>query len=113
MKLEWPKKGTGLPLPMGGNAIRRDLGPDLIREVSKTLRESIRYALDNREDALQYAMQFARDMDTELADRFVAMWVNELTLDYTDRGREAVRRLLDEGFERNIIPHRAQVDFIE
>ena len=81
---------------MGGNAIRRDLGPDLMREVSKTLRESIRYALDNREDALQYAMQFARDMDTELADRFVAMWVNDLTLDYTERGANRAR-LLSEG----------------
>ena len=68
--------------------------------MSKLLRESIRYSLANREDALQYAMQFARDMDPELADRFVAMWVNELTLDYTERGREAVRLLLDEGSKR-------------
>jgi len=110
---EWWHKRTGLPLPMGGNAIRRDLGPDLIREVSKTLRESIRYALDNREDALQYAMQFARDMDTELADRFVAMWVNDLTLDYTERGREAVARLLSEGFERGIIPNNVAVEFVD
>jgi 1,4-dihydroxy-6-naphthoate synthase len=110
---EWWHKKTGLPLPMGGNAIRRDLGPDLIRQVSKTLRESIRYALDNREDALQYAMQFAREMDTELADRFVAMWVNDLTLDYTERGREAVARLLSEGFERGIIPKNVPVEFID
>ena len=109
---EWWHKRTGLPLPMGGNAIRRDLGPDLIREVSQLLRESIAYSLDNREDALQYAMQFARDMDTELADRFVAMWVNELTLDYTDRGREAVRLLLEEGFEKGIIPNRVPVEFV-
>ncbi len=110
---EWWHKRTGLPLPMGGNAIRRDLGPELMREVSQTLRESIRYALDNREDALQYAMQFARDMDTELADRFVAMWVNDLTLDYTERGREAVARLLSEGFERGIIPKNVAVEFME
>jgi 1,4-dihydroxy-6-naphthoate synthase len=110
---EWWHKRTGLPLPMGGNAIRRDLGPNLIREVSKTLRESIRYALDNREDALQYAMQFARDMDMELADRFVAMWVNDLTLEYTERGREAVARLLAEGFERGIIPNNVAVEFVD
>ena len=108
---EWWYQRHGLPLPMGGNAIRRDLGPDLIREVSNLLRESIRYSLAHREDALQYAMQFARDMDTALADRFVGMWVNELTLDYTDRGREAVRRLLDEGYEKGIIPNRVPVEF--
>jgi 1,4-dihydroxy-6-naphthoate synthase len=110
---EWWHQRTGLPLPMGGNAIRRDLGPELIREVSYLLRESIRYSLDNREDALQYAMQFARDMDVALADRFVAMWVNDLTLDYTERGREAVRRLLSEGFEHGIIPARVEVEFAE
>ena len=109
---EWWHQRTGLPLPMGGNAIRRDLGPELIREVSKLLRESISYSLENREDALQYAMQFARDMDTDLADRFVAMWVNDLTLDYTERGREAVRRLLAEGFEKGIIPRKVPVDFV-
>jgi len=94
---EWWHEKTGLPLPMGGNVIRRELGPDIINQVSHWLRESIRYSLANREDALEYAMQFARDMDTDLADRFVAMWVNDLTLDYTDRGREAVQRLLTEG----------------
>jgi 1,4-dihydroxy-6-naphthoate synthase len=109
---EWWHERTGLPLPMGGNAIRRDLGKDVMLKVSQFLRESIRYSLEHRDDALRYAMQFAREMDTETADRFVAMWVNELTLDYTERGREAVRRLLDEGFERGIIPHRAQVEFI-
>jgi 1,4-dihydroxy-6-naphthoate synthase len=110
---EWWHERTGLPLPMGGNAIRRNLGPDLIRKVSRLLRESISYSLEHREDALQYAMQFARDMDTETADRFVAMWVNELTLDYTKRGREAVRRLLTEGFERGIIQNRVEVEFVE
>ena len=108
---EWWHERTGLPLPMGGNVIRRDLGPEIIRQVSHCLRESIRYSLDNREDALAYAMQFARDMDTALADRFVAMWVNDLTLDYTDRGREAVQRMLTEGFELGIIPNRPVVEF--
>ncbi len=109
---EWWHKKTGLPLPMGGNVIRRDLGPELIKEVSQLLRESIGYSLEHREDALQYAMQFARDMDPALADRFVAMWVNDLTLDYTDRGREAVRRLLEEAFEKGIIPKKVTVEFV-
>src|SRR6185436_5293376 len=110
---EWWHEKTGLPLPMGGNVIRRDLGSETMKEVSRLLRESIRYSLDNRDDALQYAMQFARDMDIELADRFVAMWVNDLTLDYTERGRTAVQRLLDEGFEHGIIPNRVAVEFVE
>lgn len=110
---EWWHSRTGLPLPMGGNVIRRELGADLIGEVSRLLRESIRYSLSNRQDALEYAMQFAREMNTELADRFVAMWVNELTLDYTERGREAVRRLLQEGFENGIISNRVTVDFVD
>ncbi len=108
---EWWHQRTGLPLPMGGNAIRRDLGLVLTRQVSKLLRESIRYALEHREDALDYAMQFARDMEPELADRFVAMWVNDLTLDYTQRGREAVGRLLSEGYECGVIPNRVEVEF--
>jgi 1,4-dihydroxy-6-naphthoate synthase len=108
---EWWHERTGLPLPMGGNVIRRELGPEIITQVSHWLRESIRFSLANREDALAYAMQFARDMDVALADRFVAMWVNDLTLEYTDRGREAVQRLLLEGFERGIIPKRPIVEF--
>jgi 5,8-dihydroxy-2-naphthoate synthase len=108
---EWWHQRTGLPLPMGGNVIRRDLGADIIQQVSGCLSDSIRYSLANREDALAYAMQFARDMEPELADRFVAMWVNDLTLDYTDRGREAVQLFLTEGFERGIIPHRVNVEF--
>jgi len=108
---EWWHERTGLPLPMGGNVIRRELGPEIIGQVSYWLRESIRYSLANREDALAYAMQFARDMDVALADRFVAMWVNDLTLEYTDRGREAVRRMLTEGFELGIIPHPPSVEF--
>ena len=109
----WHEHTGGLPLPMGGNAIRRDLGPETISEVSGLLKESIQYSLDNREDALQYAMQFARDMDPALADRFVAMWVNNLTLDYGERGREAVRRLLAEGHERGIIPHAVDIQFVD
>lgn len=108
---QWWHERTGLPLPMGGNAIRRDLGTETVRQVSYCLRDSIRYSLANREDALEYAMQFARDMDTALADRFVAMWVNDLTLDYTDRGREAVQRLLTEGFERGITPNLPLIEF--
>jgi 1,4-dihydroxy-6-naphthoate synthase len=110
---EWWYEKTGLPLPMGGNAIRRDLEPETISQVSQYLRESIKYALDNREDALQYALQFARDMDPELADRFVAMWVNDRTLDYDDRGREAVRRLLADGVTSGIIPHSVEVQFVD
>jgi 1,4-dihydroxy-6-naphthoate synthase len=109
----WHEHTGGLPLPMGGNVIRRDLGRDTIREVSSLLKESIQYSLDNREDALAYAMQFARDMDPALADRFVAMWVNDLTLDYGERGREAVRRLLSEGHERGIIPHAVDIEFVD
>ena len=109
---EWWHKRTGLPLPMGGNAIRRDLGEDLMHKVSKCLHESIQYSMDNREDALAYAMQFARDMPPELADRFVAMWVNNMTLDYGERGREGVRRLLDEGVEKGIIKKNVKLDFI-
>jgi 1,4-dihydroxy-6-naphthoate synthase len=81
--------------------------------VSDYLRDSINYSLAHREDALQYAMQFARDMDTDLADRFVAMWVNETTLDYGERGREAVRRLLADGFAAGVIPHEVEVEFAE
>ena len=110
---EWWHDKTGLPLPMGGNVIRRDLGPDLMRQVSKHLLASIQYSMENREDALAYAMQFARDMEPALADRFVAMWVNDLTLDYGERGREAVKRLLAEGHKAGIIPHKVKVDFVD
>jgi len=109
---EWWKEKTDLPLPMGGNVIRRDLGAETVARVSDYLRQSIQYSLDHRRDALAYAMQFARDMDTELADRFVGMWVNQLTLDYTERGRRAVQLLLDEGFERGVIPHRVVAEFV-
>jgi 1,4-dihydroxy-6-naphthoate synthase len=89
------------------------LGSDLMRQVSKHLHRSIVYSMDNREDALAYAMQFARDMQPELADRFVAMWVNDLTLDYGERGREGVKRLLAEGHKAGIIPHKVKVDFVD
>jgi 1,4-dihydroxy-6-naphthoate synthase len=110
---EWWFERTGLPLPMGGNVIKRELGEELMRKVSKQLLKSIKYSMDNREDALAYAMQFARDMPTELADRFVAMWVNDLTLDYGARGREGVERLLAEGYDKGIIPHKVKIDFVE
>ena len=110
---EWWFEKTGLPLPMGGNAIKRDLGEDLMQKVSKQLHKSIVYSMENREDALSYAMQFARDMPPELADRFVAMWVNDLTLDYGERGKEGVKRLLQEGFDKGIIKKKVEVDFVE
>lgn len=109
----WWKKETGLPLPMGGNAIRRSLGPELQKQVSYWLHRSIQFSMDNREAALAYAMQFARDMPTETADRFVAMWVNSSTLGYTDRDRQAVQLLLDEGFKKGVIPNQVQVEFVE
>jgi 1,4-dihydroxy-6-naphthoate synthase len=110
---KWWLKVTGLPLPLGGNAIRRSLGPELMSLVGATLKESIQYALDHREEALAYAMQFARDLDPQLADKFVGMYVNERTLDYGPDGREAVRRLLDMGHKAGIIPVDAKVDFVE
>ncbi len=110
---EWWHEKTGLPLPMGGNAIRRDLGKDLMRQVSKHLHQSILYSMENREDALQYAMQFARDMAPEMTDRFVAMWVNDLTLDYGERGKEGVKKLLAEGHKAGIIPHKVKVEFVD
>ncbi len=109
---KWWQTMTGLPLPLGGNAIRRSLGTELMASVSNALRESIQYALDHREEALAYAMQFARDLDTQLADKFVGMYVNERTLDYGADGREAVRRLLEMGHTAGIIPTAARVDFV-
>jgi 1,4-dihydroxy-6-naphthoate synthase len=110
---KWWQRMTGLPLPLGGNAIRRRLGPELMMSVGNALRDSIQYALDHREEALAYAMQFARDLDPQLADRFVGMYVNERTLDYGPDGREAVRRLLDMGYKAGIIPREARVDFVD
>jgi 1,4-dihydroxy-6-naphthoate synthase len=110
---EWWKVETGLPLPLGGNVIRKELGPDLMRRISRLLRDSIHYALTHRQEALDYAMKFGRDLDRPLADRFVGMYVNDLTLDYGERGRAAVRRLLAMGYERGIIPHRVEPEFVE
>jgi len=107
----WWTQMTGLPLPLGGNAIRRSLGSELIASASSALRESIQYALDHREQALAYAMQFARDLDPQMADKFVGMYVNERTLDYGPDGKEAIRRLLDMGHRAGIIPIQPRVDF--
>jgi 1,4-dihydroxy-6-naphthoate synthase len=109
---KWWREKTGMPLPLGGNAIRRELGPDLMNTCCIALRNSIQYALDHREEALQYAMQFARDLDAQLADKFVGMYVNERTLDYGKDGREAIVKLLDMGYDAGIIPHKPQVDFV-
>jgi len=109
----WWQERTGLPLPLGGNVVRRDLGPDVIRQVSRLLRESIEYALAHRQDALTYALGYARNMDRGLADRFVGMYVNDWTLDYGPRGRAAVQRLLEEGHRAGIIPSPVAVEFVE
>ncbi|HUB29578.1 MAG TPA: MqnA/MqnD/SBP family protein [Terracidiphilus sp.] len=109
----WWREQTGLVLPLGGNAIRRSLGAESHRIISKALRDSIQHALDHREQALEYAMQFARDLDTSLANRFVSMYVNERTLDYGADGREAIRRLLEVGHDRGVIPMKPQVDFVD
>ena len=110
---QWWRELTGLPLPLGGNAIRRALGEDTMRIATNALRDSIQHALDHREEALSYAMQFARDLDPALANQFVGMYVNERTLNYGEDGREAIRKLLGMGFERGIIPMKAQVDFVD
>jgi 1,4-dihydroxy-6-naphthoate synthase len=110
---EWWKGETGLPLPLGGNVIRKDLGPDLMRRVSRLLRESIQYGLAHRTDALSHAMQYGRDLDTSLADRFVGMYVNHWTLDYGEPGRQAVRLLLRRGHERGILPLPIEPEFVE
>jgi 1,4-dihydroxy-6-naphthoate synthase len=109
----WWQEKTGLPLPLGGNVVRRDLGDTTIRQISRLLKESIRYALDNRSAALDYALQYARDMDKSLADRFVGMYVNEWTLDYGPRGREAVRRLLGEAHQAGVISQAVAVEFVD
>jgi 1,4-dihydroxy-6-naphthoate synthase len=109
----WWRETTGLVLPLGGNAIRRSLGAESHKIISKALRDSIQYALDHREQALEYAMQFARDLDTSLASRFVSMYVNNRTLDYGEDGRQAILKLLQLGHERGIIPIAPQVDFVD
>jgi 1,4-dihydroxy-6-naphthoate synthase len=109
----WWRETTGLVLPLGGNAIRRSLGAESLHIVTKAVRDSIQHGLDHREPALEYAMQFARDLDTRLASRFVSMYVNERTLDYGPDGRQAIAKLLDLGYERGIIPIAPQVDFVD
>src|SRR5690242_11837825 len=109
----WWQEKTGLPLPLGGNVVRRDLGTPTIREISRLLKESIRYSLDHRDAALAYALRYARDMDRGLADRFVGMYVNDWTLDYGPRGRKAVRRLLEEGHRAGVIPSAVNVEFVD
>lgn len=109
---EWWQEETGLPLPLGGNVIRRDLGDEEIAQISGLIKQSIQYALDNREAALSYAGQFGRGLDAQKADRFVSMYVNQRTLDYGDDGRQAVQLFLDRGFEAGLIPERVVVDFV-
>jgi 1,4-dihydroxy-6-naphthoate synthase len=109
---KWWRELTGLPLPLGANAIRKDLGAETIAIVCKALRDSIQHALDNREQALQYAMQFARDLDARDADKFVGMYVNERTLDYGDDGREAVAKLLNMGHDKGIIPPAIKLEWV-
>jgi 1,4-dihydroxy-6-naphthoate synthase len=110
---EWWFGETGLPLPLGGNVIRKDLGPELLRKVSRTLRESIAYALDHRKPALEHAMQYARGLDTATADEFVGMYVNSWTLDYGERGREAVRQFLQRGVDAGLITRPVEIEFAE
>jgi 1,4-dihydroxy-6-naphthoate synthase len=107
----WAERTGGLPLPLGGNIIRRDLGPAMINSVSKMLHDSIAYALANRTDAVEYALQFGRGLDRARTDRFVGMYVNDLTLSYGERGRRGLERLMDEAFEKGLIPQRVSVEF--
>jgi 5,8-dihydroxy-2-naphthoate synthase len=107
----WAEKTGGLPLPLGGNVIRRDLGTENVAKISRMLHDSIAYALNNREPALEYALTYGRGMDRQKADRFVGMYVNQLTLDYGERGRKAVQRLMDEAYEKRLIPSRVAVEW--
>jgi 1,4-dihydroxy-6-naphthoate synthase len=108
---EWWKLETGLPLPLGGNAIKKSLGPDLIAEVSSLLRESIEYGLAHRQEAVEHSMAYGRGMKSDLTDRFVGMYVNDYTLDYGESGRAAVRELLDRGHDAGIIPRPVEIEF--
>lgn len=108
----WWKTTYGLPLPLGANALRRDLGPEISSECCRLMRESIQYALDHREESLVYAMQFARDMETPLAEKFVGMYVNHYTVDCGELVPKAAQKLLDLGYEAGLIPHRVTVEFV-
>jgi len=110
---QWWFAETGLPLPLGGNVVRKDLGTAVVSRIARLLKESIRYALEHRQEALGYALQYARGLDPALADRFVGMYVNEWTIDYGPRGREAVRTLLDRAAEAGLVPRRLQVEFVD
>ena len=108
----WWHEQTGLPLPLGGNCVRKDLGQEVMQETTDIIRRSIQYSLDHRKEAVQYALQFGRDLDSELADRFVGMYVNDWTLDYGDRGREAITKLLTAGAEAGIVPPVKTLEFV-
>ena len=108
----WHEQTGGLPLPLGANAIRRALGVDLARQVAGAIRGSVAYALDHREEALNYALQFARDMDPALADKFVGMYVNRWTLNFGDEGRKAVNELVSRAKSAGLMPSDARVDFL-
>ncbi len=108
----WWHDRTGLPLPLGGNCIRKDLGAQTMQEVTDVLRESIQYSLDHRAEAVDYALQFGRDLNRELADRFVGMYVNHWTLDYGDRGRAAITRLLKEGAAAGLVPDAGEIEYV-
>lgn len=109
---EWWQEETGLPLPLGGNVIRRDLGAPLMAQIAGDIQDSIQYALDHRSEALEYALEFSRGLDPQRADRFVGMYVNDLTLDYGDAGREGIRELLGRAHARGLIPRLPAIDFI-
>lgn len=108
----WWQEQTDLPLPLGGNAVRRALGPELGLQIARVIRESVEYGLEHREDALKYAMQFARDMETELADKFVGMYVNRWTLGYGERGRKAVQELIRRGTQAGLLPPPPDIEFL-
>ncbi len=109
---QWWLKQTELPLPLGGNVIKRDLGRKVIERVAQDIRNSIQYGLDHREEATAYAIQFSRGLDTQRVDRFIGMYVNDLTLDYGSEGKQAVRRLFQEAYKKKIIPERVALEFI-
>jgi 1,4-dihydroxy-6-naphthoate synthase len=109
----WWKDETGLPLPLGGNAVRRDLGEEMMKRLTRLVRETVKHSLAHRKEALEYAMGFARGMDPKVAERFVGMWVNDMTVEMGERGRRAVQVFLDRGFEAGLLPTRTVVDFVE
>ena len=109
----WGGANDGLPLPLGGNVIHKRHAPEVRQVVSRILTQSIQFSLDHRPEAVQHALQFARDMGRDLADRFVGMYVNHWTLDYGERGRESIRRFLGQAFERRLIPHRQELEFVQ